>query len=293
MAEVLGKITFSETPDVNGLNVLLNGGGVASIASDTTANFPSPGTVGRIFLDTTINRFYRDNGTLWDDLTPLPLIDGTANQIVVTDGTNVTPSIVSLADDVTLPGTEGFVPPSGTTAQRAGAPVAGSTRFNSTLNKLETFNGTYWSSSNTVLQVVTGDIASGSGTTTIPLDSTTPTITEGWQIWSASFTPISATSKILIQFDITSSHSAATGTNILCLFAGNTNIAAVAGRTDSVANTATELSISKSYSPGSTAAITFSARLGNPTSGTSYCNRIGSNTLGGVLVSSYIITEVQ
>lgn len=293
MAEVLGKISFLETPDVNGLNVLLNGGGVTSFTADITANFPTAGTVGRIFLDTTVNRFYRDNGTSWDDLTPLLLLDGTPNQIDVVDGTNVTPSIVSIANNVVLPGTAGFRPPVGTTAQRIGSPTAGETRFNSTLNKLETFNGTYWSSTNVILQIVTGDIVGASGTTTVPLDNTAPTITEGWQIWTQSFTPISATSKILIQFDITSSHSANTGTNILSLFAGNTNIGAVAGRTDSAANTATELSISKVYSPGSTAAITFSARLGNPTNGTSYCNRVGANTLGGALVSSYIITEVQ
>jgi hypothetical protein len=118
-------------------------------------------------------------------------------------------------------------------------------------------------------------------------------ITEGWQIWTTTFTPISATSRILIQFGITSSHSSTNSTNIMVLFAGSTNIGTVAGRIDSIANTAVPLFMNKIYAPGNTATITFSARLGNPVPGTSYCNQVGANTLGGTLISNYIITEIE
>jgi hypothetical protein len=51
--------------------------------------------------------------------------------------------------------------------------------------------------------------------------------------------------------------------------------------------------MNKIYAPGNTATITFSARLGNPVPGTSYCNQVGANTLGGTLISNYIITEIE
>jgi hypothetical protein len=44
------------------------------------------------------------------------------------------------------------------------------------------------------------------------------------------------------------------------------------------------------YAPGSTAAITFSARLGS-TGGTWYCNQTSAATLGGSLATEYTITE--
>lgn len=43
-----------------------------------------------------------------------------------------------------LPGTAGFVPPTGTTAQRSGAPLPGEQRFNTTLVSMEYYTGTIW-----------------------------------------------------------------------------------------------------------------------------------------------------
>lgn len=223
--------------------------------------------------------------------TGLTSISGTTSEILVSG--SVPALTIGLATDVVLPGTGSVTTPVGTTAQRPVTPSQGMIRMNTTLGQLETYNGTYWSHVNRVLQIVSGSIAAGSGTTTVPLDSTVPTNTEGWQIWTTSFTPISATSRIVIKFSITTSHSAGTGTNICSVFAGATNIGSAAGRTDSAANTAVNISLSVVHSPGSISAITFSARLGNPTAGTSYCNLIGANTLGGTLVSEYTITEIQ
>ncbi len=44
----------------------------------------------------------------------------------------------------TFPGTAGFIPPSGTTAQRPGSPANGEMRFNTTTNHLEAWNGASW-----------------------------------------------------------------------------------------------------------------------------------------------------
>jgi hypothetical protein len=53
------------------------------------------------------------------------------------------------------------------------------------------------------------------------------------------------------------------------------------------------LGINIVYSPGSTAAIVFSARLGGSATSTSYCNQIGTTTLGGSLASTYTIMEIE
>jgi len=281
--EVLGSSTFLVTPSVNGLDVLLNGGGIPSMTADITANRPAAGTVGRLFLDTTTNTFYRDNGTTWDAVTASTSVTGTTNQITVTSG------VVALAANPILPGTAAFRPPVGTTAQRSGTPTAGDTRWNSTTVTAEEFNGTFWKPQGIVLQMVTGTIAAATGTSTIPLDNTTPLVTEGTQIWTQAFTPLSATSRIVISFALSHSNSSNANTNILAIFAGSTNICSTAER-GAANNGVASLAMHESYSPGSTAAITFSARFGG-TAGTWYVNQTNAATLGGAMVSAYTITE--
>lgn len=65
MSEHLGKISFLDTPDVNGSPVMLNGGNTPSISANTTANRPAAGTAGRLFVDTTTNALSRDTGSTW------------------------------------------------------------------------------------------------------------------------------------------------------------------------------------------------------------------------------------
>ncbi len=50
----------------------------------------------------------------------------------------------TLSGILTLSNTGYFIPATGTTAQRPGSPVAGQTRYNSTFNQLEYYNGTGW-----------------------------------------------------------------------------------------------------------------------------------------------------
>jgi hypothetical protein len=281
--EVLGSSTFLVTPTVNGADVLLNAGGVPAILSDTTANRPAAGSTGRLFLDTTLNAFYRDNGASWDAIVAAASVSGTTNQI------NVAGGVVSIADNAVLPGTGAFRPPVGTTAQRPGAPTAGDTRWNTTTAESEEFNGTFWKPKGVVLQMVSGSIAASTGTSQTPLDNTVPTSTEGTQIWTQSFTPLSTTSKIMIMFNLVHSNSSNANTNILAVFAGTTNIGASIGRV-SANNGAGSMGLCITYTPGSTAAITFSGRLGS-TGGTWYVNQTSAATLGGSLATEYTITE--
>lgn len=288
--EVLGKISFLETPDVLGTDVLLNGGGVPSIISGSLAARPSASITGRLYLDTTNNVFYRDNGTSWDNLTALVQVSGTTNQISVTPAVVGTPAIIGLANNPVLPGTGGVVINSGTTAQRPGAPSAGTLRLNSTLASEEMYYGSEWRPMGKVLQAVSGSIAASSGTNNVPLDNTPPTSSEGNLIWTQTFTPVSANSTILVAFMVTSACSSGTANIILSTFAGSTNIGSTAARNTS-ANQAVNISYRMVHTPGSTATITFTARLG-ATAGTTYCNLVGANTLGGALTSDYSIMEM-
>ena len=75
----------------------------------------------------------------------LRTVTGTTGETSVAngDGSGGNPTI-GLADDAVMPGTGGFVPPSGTTAQRPGAPTDGTTRWNTTNGELEHWDGSSW-----------------------------------------------------------------------------------------------------------------------------------------------------
>jgi hypothetical protein len=294
MTDVLGKISFLEAPDVNGAALMINGGGVPVILSGITSARPTAGTgdIGRLYLDITTNTFYRDNGASWDNLSPTSTISGTTNQITVVPGTNVTPTVISLANNVVMPGLAGYVPPTGATADRPLAPVDGQSRYNTTLGYSEVYSNAAWIPEGRVIQVVTGSIAASSGTVTIPLDNTTPLITEGNQIWTQAFTPLTTVSRITIRFSITAASSATSRIMILAVFAGSTCISASAQTTAATIGAAANLSMGVAHNPGSTAPITFSARLGSSAAGTAYCNQTNAATLGGAFVTEYTIMEV-
>lgn len=106
--------------------------------------------------------------------------------------------------------------------------------------------------------------------TIIPLDNTTPQITEGVEILTGSFTPVSATSELLVEF-----------WGIVGAGAGNTFLIAALfqdGATDAVASSVVAvlavgvapLWLGYRLTPASLNSITFALRLGpNSTAGTS------------------------
>lgn len=94
-------------------------------------------------------------------------IAGTANQIAVTNGTGVSGNpTIALAANAVLPGTEGFVPPTGTTAQRPVTPILGETRFNTSLSRLEFWDGTAWLTASAVPRVFAAYVSSNYTVTT-------------------------------------------------------------------------------------------------------------------------------
>lgn len=62
----LGSYTFSETPTVNGANVMLTDANTSQISSDLLANIPAAGTIGAVFIATDVHQIYRDTGIIWE-----------------------------------------------------------------------------------------------------------------------------------------------------------------------------------------------------------------------------------
>lgn len=220
---------------------------------------------------------------------------GTANQISTsqTDGTLT----ISLASDPVIPGIAGMRLPSGATADRSATPSAGEIRFNTTLSAEEIFNGSAWLPTGKVIQMVTGTIAASSGNTQVPFDNTVPTSSEGFQIWSTSFTPKSASSQLVIKFTVSIAHATTNRTITMSVFAGTTNIGSTftgnpAGSASSTPVLGLTLPLQVVYSPGTTSAITISARIGTNGGGTLYVNRAAAQTLGGATVTDYTIMEI-
>ncbi len=130
------------------------------------------------------------------------------------------------------------------------------------------------------------------GTTTIPLDDTVPTNSEGTEMLTAApFTPTNAASKLLIEFDINASNSISD--QILWgLFQDSGSAAIDAGGSPVGGASMQKVRGRYEMTAGSTSATTFRVRLGSPTAGTITVNGIGgTRRFGGVAVSHITITE--
>lgn len=95
-----------------------------------------------------------NNGTV----TPVT-ITGTASEITVANGTGASGDpTIGLADDPVLPGTEGVVVPSGTTAERPALATNGTLRYNEDTETFEGYANSSW-----------GSITTGTGVTSVGL----------------------------------------------------------------------------------------------------------------------------
>lgn len=154
-------------------------------------------------------------------------------------------------------------------------------------------SGTTLSAESSVLQV-TIDISQSliQDTNNIPFDSSAPLSTEGTQAFSRSFTPLIASSTIIIEVDLQLGGTWSTGTEaIAAIFKGTTCVAT--GWNEGTATNGDRISFKWSEAAGSTAARTYSVRFG-ATTGTTFLNRGNptSNSLGGTPVSSMKIMEI-
>ena len=144
------------------------------------------------------------------------------------------------------------------------------------------------------LQVVsyqTGAVATG--TTLIINDDTVPQNTEGNQYMSLAITPLSATSKLLIQVVVFFSHSAG-GVLLAALFQDSTaNALATMVQYQANATASTMEGFNHYMTSGTTSSTTFKVRLGCQSAGTTTFNGVSAARLfGGSIASSITITEI-
>ena len=147
-----------------------------------------------------------------------------------------------------------------------------------------------------VLQMVyvfTGAYATGS--TTIPFDDTIPQITEGNEVMTLAITPTSATSKLLVNVDV-SGASNVQGNWTAALFRDSTANALAAAQTkqsDVNPDHLDHLHLTWVADADSTSATTFKVRCGQTNAGDWYFNgQNASRWFGGVSNSGITITEI-
>ncbi len=130
--------------------------------------------------------------------------------------------------------------------------------------------------------------------TTIPADDTIPQNTEGTEILTLAFTPVNASSTILVQWEVFGSVSAGAVNLAAALFKDSTaNALKTAGTSTLAANNLSALSGSFTESAGSTSARTYRIRVGmgsgsffpNGTSGT-------ARLYGGTSECRLTVTEI-
>lgn len=145
-------------------------------------------------------------------------------------------------------------------------------------------------------QFIVGEIPVISGSTTIPLDSSTPLITEGTEIWSQAITPVESNSIIGVSTSLTASSSIQNMEIVFALFRNNVCIGSVVGATIEKESGLT-VSFTFLTDATDTSEATFSLRAGrgNSNNGSWSINTIvgTNNALGGTLTrTGYSISEL-
>lgn len=164
---VLGSNSYVATPDVNGNLVITTLGGIVNVSAGATGSRPAAGNAGNIYLDTTLFQLEYDNGTLWTNLGVGSVTAGTgigttgASGAITISNTGVTSAVatanqttvsaatgavtIGIANNPIWPGTASGTLPTGTIAQRPGAPIEGMVRYNSDDDVLEGYCSPYTS----------------------------------------------------------------------------------------------------------------------------------------------------
>lgn len=149
--------------------------------------------------------------------------------------------------------------------------------------------------SSPILQVVFGTAAVTSSNTILPYDNTIPQSNEGVQLWARSFTPLSASSTILITCDGFAAVASTADIFVSgAIFAGATCISArLLLFTTSISGEGGAYSYQHTVNAGSTDARTYSYRAGPNAAVTVHHNRgVSSQTYGGLSSGRYVIMEI-
>lgn len=133
-------------------------------------------------------------------------------------------------------------------------------------------------------------VAPASGTTLIPLDNTTPVVTEGTQIASQGYNPSSPNSKMLIHGDILIDCSTTNRNFIIAVFRDSTCIGVAMenfvsnGRPQTLSFNITDLTMG-TYAD---TVITYSVRIGINSAATWYVNKQATAYFNGMLASNSV-----
>jgi hypothetical protein len=272
-------------------NPVLTGTQAVTIPSGTTAQQGTP-VPGMFRFNTVANVFEGYNGTAWVDMVK----QGTVTSVSASGGTT---GLTFAGNPIT---TSGTVSLTGTLAITNGGTgqITANAAFNALApaqtgnsGKVLTTDGTNtsWAPPGSVLQVVSGTIPRQSGTALFVYDTSSPTITDGFQILSLTFTPMSATSRIIVQFPIWVSASNNNRIITCGIYSGTTCQAAIPCQITSQPNPGV-ISMLATWAPGSTAPITISVNVGANGAGITYVNQTSAATLGSAGATSYTIMEV-
>jgi len=137
-----------------------------------------------------------------------------------------------------------------------------------------------------------GNIPAGKGSTRIPLDYSTPKITEGTELFSSSITPSSDTKKILISISLI--YAAHSKDIVLALFRDSTCIG-VKSLYKSNKTQPRSVSMMITDSPACDTEVTYSLRVGtSSSSGTWYINRESNQYLDSIMDNNgFVIGEFE
>lgn len=150
----------------------------------------------------------------------------------------------------------------------------------------------------TIVQIVSTNLtAYTTSTATIPCDNTVPQIGEGVEILTKAITPVSATNNILIQANVVAGNSVNGNKITLAAFKATTGdaIAAIADSQDSGGTTdyAHNITLNHVVTPGTTAAVTYSVRIGGSGAGTTFVNGFQSTgVFNGLCISNLTLMEI-
>jgi hypothetical protein len=167
----------------------------------------------------------------------------------------------------------------------------------STSGNVLTSNGTTWTSAPSTGGARIASATYVTNTTlsaTIPADNTIPQISEGSEILSLSFTPVNASSTLLIQWYVYSAADGAAGATAAALFVDSTaNALDTASSTTVSAALINIVAGAHTVSAGSTTARTYRVRIG-ANSGNVYPNGTGgaARLYGGTSACKLIVTEI-
>ena len=140
--------------------------------------------------------------------------------------------------------------------------------------------------------LITHVTAQTSGTTVMPFDNSIPQNTEGDQYFSQAITPVSATSRIRLQWSLQTANSSSGQDVSMGLFVDSTANALAAMAICAYANGHMwPINGSMSLVAGSTTLRTYKIRIGG-TGGTTYINGWGTQVFGGVSESMFEVREI-